>query len=168
MPNHMIDSINSKSYLLFQCQVNHHFTVALSFTGNGKFTLTLTDHKGQLRWNEMPLFENKKHVDVFLHVFSFLMFGEDSDIGLDPSFEFNNFGKLQAIIIDQKSYAVEKMVYELSCIVGRATHVWVVKHNYKYVLKDLWIQEHHVDSEINILLKMTDAMSGLEGSPESF
>lgn len=50
-------------------------------------------------------------------------------------------------------------MYELSCIIGRATRVWVVKHdNKKYVLKDSWIQEHHLDSEVAILQKMTEGM----------
>jgi protein kinase-like protein len=158
-PARMIDSINAKSYLIFQCQVNRRFVVGLSFTGNGKFTLTLTDREGQLRWKEMPLFENKKHVDVFFYVFSFLMFGEDSDIGLDPRFEVDAFGKLQAVTIDEKRFVVEDKVYELSCIVGRATRVWVVKHDKKkYVLKDSWVQEHHLDSEVSILQKMTEGM----------
>ena len=162
-PSRMIETINSKSYLMFQCQAHRRFVVGLSFTGNGKFTLTLTDREGQLRWKEMPLFENKKHVDVFLYVFSFLMFGEDSDIGLDPQFEYDIFGKLQAVNVDGKRFAVERLVYELSCIVGRATRVWVVKHDKKkYVLKDSWIQEHHLDSEVSILKKMTEGME-LEG-----
>jgi hypothetical protein len=160
-PTRMIDAINTKSYLVFQCQVNRRFVVGLSFTGDGKFTLTLTDREGQLRWNEMPLFENKKHVDVFFRVFSFLMFGTESDIGLDPKFEFDKSGKLLAVNVDEKRFVVEKMVYELSCIVGRATRVWVVKHdNKKYVLKDSWIQEHHLDSEVGILQKMTEGMKG--------
>jgi hypothetical protein len=167
-PSRMTDSINSKSYLMFQCQVNRRFVIGLSFTGNGNFTLTLTDREGQLRWNEMPLFENKKHVDVFFHVFSFLMFGEDSDIGLDPQFEYNVFGKLLAVNVDEKRFVVEKMVYELSCIVGRATRVWVVKHdNKKYVLKDSWIQEHHLDSEVSILKKMTEGMKGHQNVEQS-
>jgi len=66
------------------------------------------------------LFENKKHVDIFLLVFSFLMFGEDSDIGLDPNFEFDRDGKLVTIIVDDKRFLWKKMVYELSCIVGRS------------------------------------------------
>jgi hypothetical protein len=155
-PMHMTDAINARSYLMFQCQVNRRFVVALSFTGNGKFTLTLTDREDQLRWYEMPLFENRKHLDFFFHVFSFLMFGEDSDIGLDPNFEFDDFGKLLAITVDGKCFNVEKLVYELSCIVGRATRVWVVKRDKKhYALKDSWIQEHHVDSEVSFLQKMT-------------
>ena len=91
------------------------------------------------------------------------MFGEDSDIGLDPNFEFDNFGKLLAITVDEKRFVVEKMVYELSCIVGRATRVWVVKcDNKHYALKDSWIQEHLVDSEVGILQKMTQSMSSLD------
>lgn len=161
-PSCMTDTINAKSYLMFQCQVNRRFVVALSFTGNGKFMLTLTDREGQLRWYEMPLFENRKHLDLFFHVFSFLMFGEDSDIGLDPNFEFNDLGKLLAITVDKKRFVVERLVYELSCIVGRATRVWVVKHDNKYyVLKDSWIQENRVDSEISILQKMTQSSTSL-------
>jgi hypothetical protein len=168
MPTRMVDSINTKSYLLFQCQVNRRFVVGLSFTGNGKFTLTLTDREGQLRWKEMPLFENKKHVDVFFHVFSFLMFGEESDIGLDSNFEIDKHGKLLAVNVDEKRFAVEKLVYELSCIVGRATRVWVVKHDKKkYVLKDSWIQEHHLDSEVSILRKMTEGKKGHEDVEQS-
>ena len=155
-PSRMIHTINAKSYLMLQCQVNRRFVVSLSFTGDNNFTLTLTDREGQLRWYQMPIFENRKHHDVFFHVFSFLMFGEDSDIGLDPNFKLNDFGKLLEIVVDEKHFVVEKLVYELSCIVGRATRVWIVKYdNKRYVLKDSWIQDHHVDSEIDILQRMT-------------
>ena len=155
-PSRLIHTINAKSYLMLQCQVNRRFVVSLSFTGDNNFTLTLTDREGQLRWYQMPIFENRKHHDVFFHVFSFLMFGEDSDIGLDPNFKLNDFGKLLEIVVDEKHFVVEKLVYELSCIVGRATRVWIVKYdNKRYVLKDSWIQDHHVDSEIDILQRMT-------------
>jgi hypothetical protein len=94
MPSRMINTINAKSYLMLQwlqCQVNCRFVISLSFTGDNNFTLTLMDHEGQLQWYQMAIFENKKHHDVFFHVFSFLMFGEDSDIGLDPSFKLQPF-----------------------------------------------------------------------------
>ena len=89
---------------MFQCQVNYHFVIALSFAGNGKFTLTLTDREGQLRWYEMPLFENRKHLDFFFHVFSFLMFGEDSDIRFDPNFKFDGSGKLLSITVNSNKW----------------------------------------------------------------
>jgi hypothetical protein len=166
-PMRMTRTINAKSYLMFQCQVNRRFVVALSFTANGKFTLTLTDREGQLRWLETPLFENKKHLDHFFHIFSFLMFGKESNVGLDPNFEFDNFGKLLAITVDEKRFVVEKLIYELACIVGRATRVWIVKgDNRQYVLKDSWIQEHHVDSEIRIL-QMIAKSSGHDKIKES-
>ena len=159
MPPHMVDSITSKSFLMFQCQVNRFFVVGMSFTGSGRFTITITDREGQLRWKDMPLFSDKKHVDVFLRVFSFLMFGEEFDVGLDPNFEFDGSGKLLAITVDYRRFVVEKMVYELSCIVGRATRVWVVRDdNERYALKDLWIQDHYVDSEVIILQKMNKVM----------
>ena len=160
MPSRMINTINTKSFLVFQSQVNCRFVICLGFTGDGNFTLTLTDREGQLRWYQMPIFNNKKHYEVFFHVFSFLMFGEDSDIGLDPNFKVNGFGKLLEIVVDEKHFVVENLVYELSCIVGRATRVWVVKHdNKRYVLKDSWIQDHHVDSEVDILQRMMRLMT---------
>jgi hypothetical protein len=44
----------------------------------------------------------------------------------------------------------------------------VVKHdNKKYVLKDSWIQEHHLDSEVSILKKMTEGMKGHQNVEQS-
>ena len=108
----------------------------------------------------MPLFSDKKHVDVFL--------GEEFDVGLDPNFEFDGSGKLLAITVDYRRFVVEKMVYELSCIVGRATRVWVVRDgNKRYVLKDSWIQDHYVDSEVTILQKMNKLMENDEKVDQS-
>ena len=70
--------------------------------------ITITDCEGQLRWKDMPLFNDKKHVDVFLRVFSFLMFGEEFDIGLDLNFEFDGSGKLLAITVDCRCFCCGK------------------------------------------------------------
>src|ERR1700733_13967802 len=103
----------------------------------------------------MPLLENKKHLDIFFHVFSFLMFGDDFNIGLDPAFKFDAFGKLLAITVDNRHFVVENLVYELVCLIGRATCIWMVHQDRKYyALKDSWVQEHHVHSEVSILQKM--------------
>jgi Fungal protein kinase len=83
----VIDTVNAKSYVMFICQQHRRFVMALSFTGNGTFTFTLTDHEGQLRLFELPLKKGGRlHAKLFL---AFLMFGTDSDIGLDPPMAVN-------------------------------------------------------------------------------
>jgi Fungal protein kinase len=149
------DTINAKSYVLFATQHNRRFVVAMSFTGNGKFRLTVTDREGQVRLGETSL-SGKRHNIAFFTIIAFLMFGNDSDIGLDPTIEVDSTGKVCAIVVDKKRFEVFQLIHSVETLIGRATKVWIVSFEGKlYILKDSWIQDSHVESEVSFLERMS-------------
>jgi hypothetical protein len=154
----MTDSLDSKAYLMFLCQYNRRFVVALSFTSatNGSFRLTVTDREGQVLWTVDLNVRSKERAELFLRILFVLMFGSDSDIGLDPNIEIDqNTGKCVAITVEEKRFVVEKLIYSLDSVVGRGTRVWIVTYGgIRYTLKDCWIQHERVGSEISKLEKI--------------
>ena len=159
----MIDSINSKSYLMFLCQYNRRFAVALSFTGAEKesFRLTVTDREGQIHWT-VGLGSNaarsRERSILFLRILLVLMFGRSMDIGLDPNIEIDYTGKCVAITVEGKRFEVVDLIYSLNSVVGRGTRIWMVmRDGVSYTLKDCWIQHERVHSEITILKKIKES-----------
>ena len=135
----MTDSINSKAYLMFLCQYNQWFVVALSFTAAEKqsFRLTITDREGQVYWT-VGLFaaRSKEHSILFLRILVVLMFGRSTDLGLDPNIEIDSTGKCAAITVQEKRFEVVDLIYFLDSVVGRGTRIWAVMHEgERYVLK---------------------------------
>jgi hypothetical protein len=127
----------------------------LSFTGNGKFRLTVSDREGQVRVGETSL-SGKRHNVAFFTIIAFLMFGNDSDIGLDPTVEVDSTGKVCAILVDKKRFEVLQLIHSVETLIGRATKVWIVSFEGKlYILKDSWIQDSHVKSEVSFLERMS-------------
>lgn len=155
----LIDTVNAKTYLSFLCQPNRRFAIALSFTGGPSFTLKITDREGQIWWSTaINSGRNKKHVGMFLRILAFLMFGTLSDIGLDPNVHIDRNGNCTGITVGDKLFAVEKIIYKLESVVGRGTQVWIVSHDgATYTLKDCWIQDRRVDSEVSMLEKISTA-----------
>ncbi len=92
---------------------------------------------------------------IFLRMLGILMFGTDADIGLDPYCEVNEFtGKVKAITVDKTRFEIERAVYSLDSLIGRGTRVWVVKRSTdqrRFILKDAWTQQNHIDSEHKFL-----------------
>ena len=156
------DTINTKSYILFTTQHNRRFTLALSFTGRKTFRLTITDREGQIRMTELSLF-GKRHNTFFFRIIAFLMFGHDSDIGLDPNVEVDSTtGRVCAIVVDNKRFEVLQLIHSVETLVGRATKVWIVSFEGKvFTIKDSWIQDKHVQSEVSFLSQMS--IPALEG-----
>ena len=154
----VIDTINAKTYLMFLCQYNRRFVVALSFTGvkDQSFRLTVTDREGEVQWTTGLIgARSKEHSTLFLRVLVVLMFGTSANIGLDPNIEIDRNGKCVAFTVEKKRFTVVDLIYSLDSVVGRGTRVWTVMHGgVKYVLKDCWIQHERVDSEIIMLKKM--------------
>jgi len=152
----MTDTINAKSYLLFLCQHDRRFTLALSFTGDRSVRLTVADREGIIRWNKsLVVGQSRQHAQLFLRILSFLSFGSPVDIGLDPNVEIDHTGKCVAITVEGKRFVVVEIIYSLDSIVGRGTRVWVVTHGTMcYTLKDSWTQHKCVDSELLMLEKM--------------
>jgi hypothetical protein len=153
----MIHTINAKTYLMFLCQYNRRFVVALSFTDakDESFRLTVTDREGQVQWTVgLSAARSKEHAKLFLRILVFLMFGTPANIGLDPNIEIDHTGRCVAITLRQKRFEVVGLVYSLDSVVGRGTRVWVVTHDgVKYTLKDCWIQLERVGSEVSMLEK---------------
>ncbi|KAF8238966.1 hypothetical protein L208DRAFT_1239708, partial [Tricholoma matsutake] len=92
----------------------------------------------------------------FFKVIAFLMFGDDSDLGLDPNVKIDSTtGRVKQITLANKIFLVVKLIYNLDSLVGCGTKVWVMKEsNESYVLKDSWIQLRHAQSEASILVLM--------------
>jgi Fungal protein kinase len=156
----MTDSINAKAYLMFLCQYNRRFVVALSFTSarEESFRLTVTDREGQVHWTVgLHSSRRKERSLLFLRILFILMFGSSADIGLDPNFEIDQTGKCVAITVQEKRFQVVDLIYSLNSVVGRGTRIWVVKlGKATYTLKDCWIQHEHVQSEISMMKKFRE------------
>jgi hypothetical protein len=158
-PKRMIDTINAKSYLTFTCQPHRRFTIALSFYDSKaeKFTLTVTDRTGQVRVAGLHLRQfSVENALLFLLILVFLMFGSPEDIGFDPNCEVDpSTGKVIAINHQDRRFEIVQCIYALESLVGRATQVWVVTSDgEQYIMKDSWVQEDCVDSEVEHLRKM--------------
>ena len=159
----IIDTINAKSFIMFATQHNRRFVIALSFTGNGTFRLTVSDREGQIRHNETAL-DGKRPSTLFFTIIAFLMFGDDADIGLDPNVTIGQDGRVKKILVDNKCFVVKHLIHSVETLIGRATKVWVVFANDApdtlYILKDSWIQASHVDSEVSFLKQMSTKLEG--------
>ena len=153
-PQRMFDTVITKSFLSFQSQPARRFTISLSFNGSGDMVFTLADREGLLRISEVNIMGGGQvSALIFLKILAVLMFGTDSDIGLDPNYKIDAFtGKVTAITVQDKHFEVENLVYSLDSLIGRATRVWVVRRNgQRFVLKDSWNQADRVDSEEKFL-----------------
>ena len=151
MSQRIIDTVNTKSYLMYLCQYNRRFVIALSFTAavGQSFRLTVTDREGQVKWTVgLNGARSEERATLFLRILVFLMFGTPASIGLDPNVEIDGTtGKCVAITLQEKRFEVVDIIYSLDSIVGRGTRVWVVMYNgVRYALKDCWIQHECVDS----------------------
>ena len=154
-PTEMILTINGRSYYLFLCQFDRRFATALSFNGSGECSFILTDREGQIRYTLSMKNNGLEHAQ-FLKILSFLMFGRDSDIGLDPHFVRNpESDKLVAVNVEDSRYELVDHIYTFKGLRGRGTNVWIVTRNgERYVLKDSWVPERYVESEIDHLKAM--------------
>jgi len=149
------NTINAKSYILFTTQHNRQFLLALSFTGRRTFRLTVTDHEGQIRMTELSL--SRKRHNIFFTIIVFLMFGCDLDIGLDPNVKVDSTtSRVSAIVMDNRQFKVIQMIHSVETLIGRATKVWIVSFKGKlFTIKDSWIQDKYVQSEVFFLAQMS-------------
>jgi len=92
------------------------------------------------------------------------MFGDDADLGLDPNFIIDQNGRVQKIKVADKYFVVKNLIHSVETLIGRATKVWVVfpedASDELYILKDSWIQESYVESEVSFLSKMSPKLEG--------
>src|ERR1700678_2962465 len=159
----IIDTINAKSYILFATQHNRRFVIALALTRHNAFWLTISDREGQIRHNKTKLHGKRPSV-LFITILAFLMFGDNADLGLDPNVVIDQDGRVQKIWVDNKYFVVKKLIHSVETLIGRATKVWVVfaedVPDKLYTLKDSWIQESYVESEVSFLSKMSPKLEG--------
>jgi hypothetical protein len=135
----MPTTIDTKSYVMLIYQFDHRFVLALSITGLSKYTVMLTNRKGQIRFHGSSLLDkNRENTTTFLRILSFLMFGSLSDIGLDPHFITDLSSRaIVAVMVDNRRFEISQRLYTLENLLGQGTKVWVVKsNNEKYILKD--------------------------------
>ena len=165
LPKRLLDTVDRKSYLLFLTQDNRHFVPALTFGGDGYFSLTLTDCQGQIRMSPVTLFAPGKDVTLMvLRILAFFMYAPLTDIGLDPSMLYDKTGKIESILVSNKKFIVVKRIYSLQALIGRGTKIWVVKRGENhYILKDSWVLAGRVESEIDFLDRFAK-YPGLQGS----
>jgi hypothetical protein len=103
---------------------------------------------------ELSLF--RKWHNTFFRIITFLMFGHDLDIGLDPNIKVDSTtGRVCAIVVDNKWFKVLQLIHSIETLVRRVTKVWIVSYEGKvFTIKDLWIQDKHVQSEVSFLAQM--------------
>jgi Fungal protein kinase len=161
----IIDTINAKSFVIFTTQHNRRFVIALSLNGGEAFRLTVSDREGQIRLNETIL-DGKRPSCLFFTIIAVLMFGNDADIGLDPTVVVVQDGRVKNIHVDNKRFTVKYLIHSVETLIGRATKVWVVsddESDTSHILKDSWIQSSHVESEVSFLAHMSKRTQ-LEGN----
>jgi Fungal protein kinase len=155
-PSRMEDTINAKSYLLFILQFDRRFATALSFCRSGEYWFTLTDREGQIHYKSSLNNSGLETANVFLRILSFLMFGDETDIGLDSHFIHNDTDRLIAINVDDKRYELGDRIYAVESLLGRGTNVWIVTRDDKqFILKDSWVLVDLVESETAHLQAMS-------------
>jgi hypothetical protein len=156
LPRRMFQTVNQKSYLMFLSQCVRRFIPALSFDGEGNFTLTITDRQGQVRMALMSLTASgTESALLILKILACLMYGPEEDVGIDPTMTRGLKYDVEAICINKQRFIVDRLIYRIQSLLGRGTQVWVVKHrNKSYILKDSWVQSGRVGSEIDFLTLM--------------
>jgi hypothetical protein len=156
-PKRIYSTINDKSYLLFVSQHDRRFVPALSFNGQGFFALTLTDRQGQITMPPIPFLHGKANAFMFMKILTFLMYGPVHNAGRDTSMELHPNGHVKSISVNNHLYRVVYLIYSLQSMIGRGTTVWLVKRDGEYyILKDSWIQDSRVESEITFLKMLKD------------
>ena len=164
-PKRIFETVDRKSYILFLTQDNHRFVAALSFGGNGYFSLTLTDRQGQIRMSPITMFAPGKDVALLtLRILAFFMYAPLAHIGFDPSMHCGPNGKIESIVVNDIDFIVVKRIYSLQALIGRGTKIWVVRRGEQhYILKDSWVLAGRVESEIDFFKKFMECPD-LEGS----
>lgn len=157
LPKRILSTVNDKTYLLFISQPDRRYVPAISFNGQAEFALTLTDRQGQLITPFVSFLHGKANVFLFMKILTFLMYGPLHNTGRDTTMELHSNGRVKAIHVNGHRYEVVYLIYSLQSMIGRGTTIWLVTHKKKYyILKDSWIQESRVGSEINFLGKLKD------------
>jgi Fungal protein kinase len=104
-PQRMLETVDGKSYIMFTAQRDRRFVPALCFNGNNDWSLTITDHQGQI-FSGMISLRGLPYVGRFLQILISLMFGEERVLGLDSSMIRDSKHHISSILIDSITYSV--------------------------------------------------------------
>ena len=158
----IVDTINDKTFIMFTTQFNRTFIPMISIFDT-RLRLTVTDRQGQLRSNVYNLFgPHPTHAYHLIVLLATLCFGSPKDIGYDPTVITNARDETTDIICDNVVYRVIKCIYAVQSLVGRATHVFLVKSDGQlFILKDSWIEQSRKSDEKRHLKRI----QGVRGVP---
>jgi hypothetical protein len=157
LPIRLTNTITAKSFVMFACQFDRRFVPALSFVGDGRIMLTVTDREGQMRFDCGNLRQpNLEASSNLLRILYYLMFEDVSYSGLDPHFSCDKkSGSVISVEVEGKRFELIQRIYTLEKLLGRGTKVWIASHESNhYIVKDSWIQANRVESEIGHLQHM--------------
>jgi Fungal protein kinase len=161
------DTVRDKSYVILVAQANRVHVPILSFWGNCKFQLAVTDREGQLRSHVIDIGGRRPPADslALLRIIAALCFAERQHIGYDPTMIADAADKIQYIRCEDKMFEIVQVLYETQSLVGRATRVWDVKYrDNRYVLKDAWVEKSCPVAEYQHL----QHIAGVTGVPALF
>jgi Fungal protein kinase len=157
-PKCMISSISNKSYVMFMKQHDRRFVPALCFDGKGMFSVVITDRHGQITMSPMSLLRGRANAIILMKILCFLMYGSVEHTGLDVTMSRGPDAKVRKIFVNQRPYDVYRKIYLLESLISRGTVIWIAigLDRQFYIIKDSWIQENRVESEIQHLEKLKD------------
>ena len=161
----VLRQISQKAACMFDAQPQRQFACAIGIFGAPKslqFIFAVVDRAGIIH-TELKSIRSYSAIDFLRIIFAFC-FASPETLGCDKSMEVNpNTGDVTHITVDgvehnsitstQRRFAVVKLLHSSPILYGRGTWVWIVRdeNNSFYVLKDSWIQQVDVVSEIEFI-----------------
>ncbi|OAX35835.1 hypothetical protein K503DRAFT_660133, partial [Rhizopogon vinicolor AM-OR11-026] len=124
-----------------------------------------------------PPYDIVKQKDIFIRIFSSIVFGNDECIGFDmtmnirepnifmPSHHSRIPQKLRSL--NKNTYDILKLIFSGHGLVGRGTVCYLARRdNQEYIVKDHWVLGSVDDSEVLNEVTMMEKMKGVPGVPE--
>ena len=158
----IVNTVNDKTLIMFMTQFNRTFVPIISIW-NDKFRLTVTDRQGQVRSIQYSLSgPHQNQALQLVRLIAALCFAAPDAIGYDSTIIADQNDELTGIVCGDVTYAIVASLFAVQSLVGRATHVFLVKHqDTQYILKDSWIEGSQKYSELDHLHRIR----GVEGVP---
>jgi len=156
----VLRQISQKAACMFDVQPQRQFARALGIFGEPKdlqFIFAVVDRAGITHTKQEPI--NMYTAMDFLRIIFALCFAPPETLGCDNSIEVDpNTGDVTHITVrettsTERRFAIVKLLHSSPILYGRGTRVWIVKdeNNSFYALKDSWIQQTGVASEIDFI-----------------
>ena len=158
LPSRLPYTLVNKAFLIFTTQHDRRFIPLLSFHQN-RFQFSLCDRAGIIH---SPHYAIDNHALILLRILSAFMFGNELDIGYDPTMYRGTDDNIETIRVSGEVYTVVRKIFSAPTLRGRATQCWHVQKDGKdYAIKDGWISSGRTHSEVDILRQIL----GVEGVP---